>query len=495
MNEPAEKLPRGVVRTPSGKFGIRITNAEGKRPEKVYDTRAEAVKAAKEARNARRRIRVLEPRKPKPIFREIAELGIAYARENHSNPSKMESQLAYFCASTPTHMEGSQLEYPCNTFGDRLAEEISKAEIESFLDSKAANRDWSDGEWAIGTKRGYRTAIRICYKEALRLGLLRIDPTEAIKFKREDQKEVRPITEQELANIRALIAISGNHHRTPAFCRKCLAQLEIASQTGMRKSEQFRATWERIDWARCVLFIPRSKSQQPRDVYLNSYVLAILRALQAEQTRDGVLPTGRIFDIKNPRAWFDRTVARAGIKGITWHSLRHQFATHLVSVGVPIKHVQELMGHLDYESTARYIDSEDKDVFEAIESITDGNIPEYLLNKSYIRALFQDDGDVAAPPVDQPQKRYEALELAPPEEAPVKELQLAPRLLSSIPREELYELVWSIPMTRVARLLGRSDVAVAKACRKRNVPVPPQGYWNKLSAGKPVSPRPTLPMM
>jgi hypothetical protein len=61
-----------------------------------------------------------------------------------------------------------------------------------------------------------------------------------------------------------------------------------------------------------------------------------------------------------------------------------------------------------------------------------------------------------------------------------------------ISREELSDLVWSQPMIHVARLLGRSDVAVGKACRRRNIQVPPQGYWAKLAAGKPVQPRPPL---
>jgi integrase len=157
----------------------------------------------------------------------------------------MEAQLAYFCASAPIKMEESTFEHASDNFGDRLAEEISESEIRSWLNGMAAKRGW-----AIGTKRSYRTAIRICYHEAKRLDHLRVDPTEKIKFKREDQKEVRAVNPDELDRIRASIAIAGKR-RTPAFCRKCLAQLEIASQTGMRKSEQHRAGWERIDWERC----------------------------------------------------------------------------------------------------------------------------------------------------------------------------------------------------------------------------------------------------
>ncbi|WP_144160667.1 hypothetical protein [Paraburkholderia sp. BCC1885] len=59
-------------------------------------------------------------------------------------------------------------------------------------------------------------------------------------------------------------------------------------------------------------------------------------------------------------------------------------------------------------------------------------------------------------------------------------------------RSELYEKVWSAPMTRLAKQLGISDVGLAKACRRHDVPAPPRGYWAKLAAGhKP--PRTPLP--
>jgi hypothetical protein len=52
-------------------------------------------------------------------------------------------------------------------------------------------------------------------------------------------------------------------------------------------------------------------------------------------------------------------------------------------------------------------------------------------------------------------------------------------------RKELHELVWSQPMRTVAASVGISDVALAKACRKADIPVPERGYWARKSAGKP----------
>lgn len=62
-------------------------------------------------------------------------------------------------------------------------------------------------------------------------------------------------------------------------------------------------------------------------------------------------------------------------------------------------------------------------------------------------------------------------------------------------REEMYDLVWSVPMRTLARQFGISDVALRKRCQKAAVPTPPAGYWTQLRIGKeparsPLPPRP-----
>lgn len=53
-------------------------------------------------------------------------------------------------------------------------------------------------------------------------------------------------------------------------------------------------------------------------------------------------------------------------------------------------------------------------------------------------------------------------------------------------REEFHALVWSKPITHLAREFGLSDVALHKICRKHTIPTPPAGWWAKKAAGKPV---------
>ena len=60
-------------------------------------------------------------------------------------------------------------------------------------------------------------------------------------------------------------------------------------------------------------------------------------------------------------------------------------------------------------------------------------------------------------------------------------------------RQEVYDLAWSEPMKKLAPRFGVSDVALAKACRRADIPVPERGYWARLQAGKMVVRRPLPP--
>ena len=59
-------------------------------------------------------------------------------------------------------------------------------------------------------------------------------------------------------------------------------------------------------------------------------------------------------------------------------------------------------------------------------------------------------------------------------------------------RQELYDLVWSSPLTTLGKRFGISDVGLAKACRKADIPLPGAGHWARRAAGKPFV-QPSLP--
>ena len=61
-----------------------------------------------------------------------------------------------------------------------------------------------------------------------------------------------------------------------------------------------------------------------------------------------------------------------------------------------------------------------------------------------------------------------------------------------ISREELYELVWSMPMMKAAEKFSVSGSYLARVCSVLRIPRPERGYWAKLNVGK-APPRPALP--
>lgn len=63
-----------------------------------------------------------------------------------------------------------------------------------------------------------------------------------------------------------------------------------------------------------------------------------------------------------------------------------------------------------------------------------------------------------------------------------------PRETKTVQRQVLYEQVWAQPMTKVAKEYGISNVALAKICKKLNIPCPWRGYWRRKETGKSVKP-------
>lgn len=54
----------------------------------------------------------------------------------------------------------------------------------------------------------------------------------------------------------------------------------------------------------------------------------------------------------------------------------------------------------------------------------------------------------------------------------------------TLSRQELYDLVWEMPMLTIAKKYAISDVGLRKACLRMDIPVPSVGYWQKLQFGK-----------
>jgi site-specific recombinase XerD len=74
----------------------------------------------------------------------------------------------------------------------------------------------------------------------------------------------------------------------------------------------------------------------------------------------------------DPREWFNAACDEAKIQGVTWHTLRHTFASRLVVAGVDLKTVQDLMGHKVIAMTARYAHLSPEHKPSALERLVSG---------------------------------------------------------------------------------------------------------------------------
>ena len=138
-------------------------------------------------------------------------------------------------------------------------------------------------------------------------------------------------------------------------CRGMLKPMVIiALHTGMRRGEIFKLTWDQVDLRRGMIFLEDTKSGHSREVPLNDSAREAFSLVPCRM--DG----GRVFS--NPKGETYRTINKAfaracrlaGIRGCTFHTLRHTYASHLVMAGVSIKAVQEFLGHQSLAITMRY---------------------------------------------------------------------------------------------------------------------------------------------
>lgn len=80
------------------------------------------------------------------------------------------------------------------------------------------------------------------------------------------------------------------------------------------------------------------------------------------------LDTGtRWVDIRKP--WF-AALKVAAVRNLHFHDLRHTFASRMVQRGVPLKAVQELLGHADMKTTMRYAHLAPSDLTKAVMSLS-----------------------------------------------------------------------------------------------------------------------------
>jgi integrase len=131
----------------------------------------------------------------------------------------------------------------------------------------------------------------------------------------------------------------------------------VSLNTGIRQGELFSMTWADLDLETAMLTVrsENAKSGKTRYIPLNTEALETLQHWRRHTSGDGlVFPSatgGRRDNIQ--KAW-TALLKAAGVENFRHHDIRHTFASRLVTAGVDLNTVRELLGHGDLKMTLRY---------------------------------------------------------------------------------------------------------------------------------------------
>lgn len=136
--------------------------------------------------------------------------------------------------------------------------------------------------------------------------------------------------------------------------------LELMYGSGLRVSELIGLNWEMVELPERMMRI-MGKGSKERIVPFGS---GVRRLLEEWNAATGAKIDGPVFSSeKGAERLTVRTVhrlvlkaaARTGLHGVSPHTLRHCFATHMLERGAPLNVVQELLGHESIATTQRYL--------------------------------------------------------------------------------------------------------------------------------------------
>ncbi|TXI81928.1 MAG: integrase [Crocinitomicaceae bacterium] len=144
--------------------------------------------------------------------------------------------------------------------------------------------------------------------------------------------------------------------------KKHKALLFTAYSAGLRVSEAVALRISDIDSDRMQILVQQAKGKKDRYVMLSPLLRDILRNYlktckprPREYLFEGTEP-GEPMSIRTAQEVFQQAKRKAGImKQVSFHSLRHSFATHLLEQGIDIKYIKDLLGHFSIHTTTRYL--------------------------------------------------------------------------------------------------------------------------------------------
>ncbi len=220
-------------------------------------------------------------------------------------------------------------------------------------------------------------AIRAFHRWAARDGTAEGDPWGAIATPRLPRRLPRVLeveqVEQLLAAVDAELA-AAEARADPALpialAVRDRAIVETAYAAGLRISELAAVSLPELDLRRGEIRVTGKGNKQrigllgrPAREALAEYLADGRPVLAAQAVRSGTEPPAAVFlnhrggplGVRGLRLRLDGLRRRAGLPdGITPHTLRHSFATHLLDGGADLRTVQELLGHESLATTQVY---------------------------------------------------------------------------------------------------------------------------------------------
>ena len=221
-------------------------------------------------------------------------------------------------------------------------------------------------------------AIRSFHRFAARAGLAAGDPWGSIATPRLPRRLPKVLEVDQIERLLAAIdadeaAAADGRRRDPALATAIAirdrAIVEVAYAAGLRISELAGAMLSQVDLRRGEVRV-LGKGRKERIGLLGRPAIAAIEAyledargeLLARRREPGPEPEqvflnheGAAIGVRGLRFRIDRLCRRAGLpEGVSPHTLRHSFATHLLDGGADLRVVQELLGHESLATTQVY---------------------------------------------------------------------------------------------------------------------------------------------
>jgi len=179
------------------------------------------------------------------------------------------------------------------------------------------------------------------------------NPVNKVKLPGGDNRRLRFLTRDEAGALLAELAVKSPDVHDMAL---------VSLHTGMRAGEVFGLTWADVDVDRGILILRDTKNTKTRAAYMTEAVKDVFRGRERGGPSELVFPDRNGKRIKRISHTFAKAVdtlkLNEGIVDrryhVTFHSLRHTYASWHVENGTDLYAVKELLGHSDFKMTARY---------------------------------------------------------------------------------------------------------------------------------------------